>query len=447
MKDLTQGKTSRVLLTFAFPLLIGNIFQLAYNLADTRIVGSFLGNDALASVGATSTLSDLMIGFLVGLTNGFSVVISRFFGMGNKEKVRTYFARALQYGLILAIVFTAVSLMFLPGIFRLLHISDAEWELGKAYISIILCGMTFSMLYNVFASGLRAIGDSMTPLFFLIFSACVNVGLDICFVAGLHMGVKGAALATVLSQALSAGLCFCYLWKKYPFLHIKRTDFGFSFTENREMLSCGISMGLMSSLVAFGTLALQSAINTLGTNTIVAHSAARKLTSLYMTPHSVLGMAMATYAGQNYGAGKMDRVKKGLYFSLGLSYAWVMVVQLMTYTICPSLIRMITDTQIEEVVNTAVLYLKVDTLFYVLVPTISIIRNTLQALGDQKLPVVSSGLELLGKVVIAFTLTPILKYWGIIIAEPIVWIIMVIPLLIGIHRKLFHKASLKKYDE
>lgn len=436
MKDLTQGKPSKILIRFAVPLLIGNLFQLVYNLTDTRIVGSFLGNDALAAVGATSTLSDLMIGFLVGLTNGFSVLISRFFGMGDKNKVRIYFARALQYGLLLATFLTLFSLSFLPVIFKLLHISAAEWELGYSYISVILAGMIFGMLYNVFASGLRAIGDSVTPLCFLIFSACVNVGLDFWFVAGLHAGVRGAAFATIISQAISAFLCFCYIWKKYTFLHIRKSDFGFSYAENREMLSCGISMGLMNSLVAFGTLALQSAINTLGTNTIVAHSAARKLTSLYMTPQSVLAMAMATYAGQNYGAGRMDRVKRGLFFSLLVAYGWVVIVQIMTYTICPSLIRMITDTKIQEVIDTAVLYLKFDTLFYLLVPTISIIRNTLQALGDQKTPVISSSLELFGKVVIAYMLTPVLKYWGIIVAEPIVWIIMVIPLLIGIRKKL-----------
>lgn len=439
MKDLTQGKPGKVLIKFAIPLLIGNLFQLAYNLADTRIVGSFLGNDALAGVGATSTLSDLMIGFLVGLTNGFSVVISRFFGMGDRAKVRTYFARALQYGLLVAGAFTALSLIFLPQIFKLLHISDAEWQNGMKYISIILAGMIFAMFYNVFASGLRAIGDSVTPLCFLIFSACVNVGLDLLFIRGLGMEVEGAALATVLSQALSATLCFIYMWCKYSFLHFKFADFGFSMKENQEMLACGISMGLMSSLVAFGTLALQTAINRLGTNIIVAHTSTRKLTSLFMLPHSVLAMSMATYTGQNYGAGRMDRVKKGLYFSLGISYAWVVIVQIVTYTICPTLVRLITDTQIQEVIDTAVLYQKFDTLFYLLVPTISITRNTLQALGDQKTPVISSGLELMGKVLIAYTLTPILAYWGIIVAEPIVWTVMVIPLLIGIKKRLFTK--------
>ncbi len=441
MKDLTKGKISKILLAFALPILVGNVFQLAYNLADTRIVGSFLGNGALASVGATSTLSDLLIGFLMGLTNGFSVVMARHFGSGDLEKVRRYFARAIQYGLSMSVIFTAFSLTFLGVIFRLLNISEAEWELGYAYISVILAGMTFSMLYNVFASSLRALGDSITPLFFLIFSACVNVALDLLFVAKLGFGVRGAALATIMSQALSAAFCFVYLWKKYPILHIKKSDFGFRFSENKDMLTTGISMGLMNSLVAFGTVALQSSINTLGTNTIVAHTAARKLTSFYMLPFSVLGMTMSTYAGQNYGAGQPDRVKKGLYFTLGLSFCWCMIVQFMSYTICPTLIRLVTDTELEEVIKTATLYLKFDTIFYALVPTISIIRNTLQALGDPRMPVISSGLELIGKVIIATALTPVLHYWGIILAEPIVWSIMVIPLLIGIKRKLFSKNN------
>lgn len=441
MKDLTQGKPSKILLQFAFPLFIGNLFQLAYNLADTRIVGSYLGNDALAGVGSTSTLSDLIIGFLVGLTNGFSVVISRYFGMGDLKKVREHFARALQYGTILSCVFSVFCLLFLSQIFGFLHIQTNEWENGYRYISIILAGMIFGMFYNVFASSLRAIGDAMTPLFFLIFSACLNVILDLFFIRTIKLGVSGAALATILSQAVSAIFCLIYLWKKYPILRVKKEDFGISLTRDREMLACGLSMGFMSSLVAFGTLALQSAINKLGTNTIVAHAAARKLTGLYMMPYSVLGMAMATYAGQNYGAGKMDRVKKGLFFTLGLSLVCVVLVQVATYTICPSLIRLITDTSIQEVIDTAVLYLKFDTIFYVLVPTISIIRNTLQALGEQKIPVISSALELVGKVLIAWFCTPVLKYWGIIIAEPIVWGIMVIPLIVGIRKRLWKNGN------
>lgn len=202
------------------------------------------------------------------------------------------------------------------------------------------------------------------------------------------------------------------------------------------MLASGMSMGLMNSLVAFGTLSLQTAINTLGTNTIVAHAATRKLTNLYMLPFSVLGTTMATYGGQNYGAGRYDRIRSGLKVSLGCSYIWCVIVMLASYTICPYLIVAITDTRIQEVIDTACLYQKFDTLFYLLVPTITILRNSLQGMGDHITPIFSSGLELAGKVLIATLLTPVIGYWGIIVSEPVVWAVMVIPLIVSMVKRM-----------
>ncbi len=436
MNDLTKGSPALVMLKFAIPVLIGRLFQLAYNLTDTRIVGSLLGTDALAAVGSVSTLHELFSGFLIGLAGGFAILTARYFGMNREDMVRRCFASALFLGTVTALIMTLPSLLGLNALLDILNVSDALRPDASAYLSTLLAGLIFCVLYNVLASNLRAVGDSLTPLLFLILSAVLNVGLDLLFVGPLHYGVRGAAFATVLSQAVSAALCFLYLRVKYPM-------FGFTFGEmipdrelTKQLLGGGISMGLMSCLVAFGTVALQTAINSFDTPIIVAHTATRKLTNLYMLPFSVMGATMATYCGQNYGAGRLDRIKTGLRDVLLLSYLWAGVDLLMSYTIAPYLITAISAATDPEILETAVLYQKIDTIFYVLVPTITILRNSLQGLGDHVTPVASSFLELLCKVLVAFLLTPVLQYMGIIWAEPIAWTVMVIPLIISMAKRL-----------
>lgn len=436
MKDLTRGKPAKIILYFALPILIGNIFNLAYNLADTRIVGTYLGNDALAAVGSISTLNDLLVGFVVGLANGFAVIMAQHFGSGDREKSRKVFALSILMGLIVTAVIVAGSLIFMGGLLNWMNVMDEHRAASTEYIAVIIVGLFFSIIYNVLAGNLRAIGDAYTPLIFLVISAVLNVVLDIVCVKYLAMGVRGAAVATVASQAVSAVLCFGYTWKKYAFLHFNIKDFVPEKKFIKPMLEGGLSMGLMNSLVSFGTLSLQTAINTLGTNTIVAHAATRKLTNLYMLPFSVLGTTMATYSGQNYGAGRCDRIRSGLKVSLGCSYIWCVIVMLVSYTICPYLIVAITDTSIQEVIDTACLYQRFDTLFYLLVPTITILRNSLQGMGDHITPIFSSGLELAGKVLIATLLTPVIGYWGIIVSEPVVWAVMVIPLIVSMVKRM-----------
>jgi Na+-driven multidrug efflux pump len=231
--------------------------------------------------------------------------------------------------------------------------------------------------------------------------------------------------------------CVIYVYHRYPIFHCRPAEFLPDSSLNRSLLSGGFSMALMSCLVAFGTVSLQSAINGLGDNNIVvAHTATRKLSNIFMMPFSVMGTTMATYSGQNYGAGRIDRIKTGLRHSLLALYVWCLLCILISYTVCPYLVTAITSTTVPEIIDTAVLYQKVDTLVYFLVPTIAVLRNSLQGMGDHVTPVLSSSLEMIGKILIAFLLTPILKYWGIILAEPIVWAIMVIPLILSMRKRL-----------
>ena len=430
MKDLTRGNPGKLMIQFAIPILIGNIFQLFYSLVDTRIVGSTLGNEALAAVGATSTVNNLIIGFLVGLTNGFAILVARDFGAKKEEALGKDLASILKLGMMISLLLTLLSISFLKPLLTILNMPENLMADGMKYIRVILIGMTAAMLYNVCASVLRAMGDTVAPLCFLIISTIINIGLDYLFILGFHTGVEGAAYATVISQSVSAIMCFIYVWKRYPILHIKLSDFKHDALLNKALLTTGLSMGMMQSLVALGTVALQGAINILGTNTIVAHTAARKITEIFMLPFSVLGMTMATYCSQNLGAGKIDRIKQGLKQAILIAGSWCILVVIMSYTITPVLIQLVTATEIQEVIHTATLYLKVDTLLYFVAAIICIFRNALQGMGDNITPVISSFIELVGKVLVTVFLTPLLKYMGIILAEPIVWLLMVIPLII-----------------
>ena len=353
MKDLTVGSPSKLIIEFAIPIFLGNIFQLLYNLVDTRIVGSTLGNEALAAVGATSTLNNLIIGFLIGLTNGFAIWVARDFGAHEEEEMRKEIAGILILGLAISFLLTIVSVYFLRDLLHLLNMPEALMENGIGYIRVILIGMTAAMLYNISASVLRAIGDTMAPLCFLIGSTLMNIGLDYFFILSLGMGTQGAAYATVIAQSLAAFLCFIYIWKRYPMIHLHKQD-------------CVL---------------------------------------------------------------KRLRVKKSVTLA---TWAWCALVVIASYTISPYLVRLVTATKIQEVIDTATLYLRIDTLFYMVPAVISIFRNALQGLGDHKTPIISSGIELIGKVMVVVLLTPRLQYMGIILAEPIVWILMVIPLIIRI---------------
>ena len=442
MKDLTTGKPLKLILQFALPLFIGQLFQLFYSLVDTRIVGETLGESALAAVGATSTLSDLLMSLLIGILNGFGIVIATYFGAKNETNMKKAIAGTLLFGTGMAVIISVLSLCFLTPILQFLNVSADLLTNAKAYISVILSGLVIATLYNVCASILRAIGDSFTPLLFLILSAVLNIFLDYAFILNLHMGVAGAAYATLLAQAISAVLCFLYMWKKYPNLHLCRNDFRLDREVCNRMFATGSSMAFMSAFVQFGTFALQTSINTFGTNIIVAHTAARKATSIFMMPWSALGATLATFCGQNLGAGKYSRIKTGIRDTTLLGWAWSLFVILLANTVSPQIIQAITATTEAEIIETATLYLRFDTAFYFVPTVICLFRNAMQGFGDSKTPVFSSALELITKVLVAFLFAPVMGYWGIIICEPIAWIIMVIPLVVNTLRSpVFKKAD------
>lgn len=434
MKDLTKGKPIRLILLFAVPLFVGQLFQLFYSLADTRIVGQTLGDEALAAVGATTTLSDMLLSFLNGLTNGFAIVIATCFGAKDERQMKKAMGGTILLGSCCAVVLSGLCLLNMSGLLKLLNISPELFAAARGYIGIVIAGLLAATLYNICAAMLRAIGDSFTPLLFLILAAFLNIAMDYGFILCLHTGVEGAAYATVIAQAVSAFLCFLYMRRKYPQLTLKKEDFKPDMALYKKLFGAGLSMGFMTSLVGIGTMALQTSINTFGTDIIVAHTAARKISSIYMLPFSVMGTTLATYCGQNLGAGKYSRIRQGIRDAVLVTFVWCAGVIISAYTVAPWLIRTVTATQKKDIIDTASLYLRVNTPFYYVPTVICLFRNSMQGFGDNRTPVISSSLEMIGKVLIALLLAPAIGYYGIIVAEPIVWFIMVIPLVVNMVR-------------
>lgn len=442
MKDLTKGKPSVLILTFALPIFLANLLQLTYSIVDTRIVGTFLGENMLAAVGATTTLSNLIIGFLLGLSNGFAIVTAQKFGAKDIRAVKKSFATAIILGVSTALVLTVAGLVFLHPILKFLNIPDELFKESASYISVIIAGLLATFLYDICAAVLRAIGDTITPLIILAISVALNVAGDIFFVVIVKAGVRGAAVATVLAQLIAFIVCAFYMVKKYDILRLSRTDFkGMESAMVKNMLGGGLSMGFMSSLVNIGSLTLQTAINKLGQDIIVAHTAARKISEIFMVMFTVFGQTMATYCGQNIGAGKVDRVKKGIRLSILYTCIWCTLVVIASYTIGGWLVYLVTGSSNDAVIVNATNYLKFDTIFYFVTAVICIVRNAMQGLGEHITPLISSSLEMIGKIIIAATLVPVMGYTGVIIAEPLVWFIMVIPLIVKIYRMPVLKES------
>jgi putative MATE family efflux protein len=430
MKDLVKGTPLKVILLFAVPIYIGQLFQLGYSIIDTRIIGQTLGETSLAAVGTTASLSDMLIEFINGIICGFGIIIATFVGAKDEKNVKKAIGGTLVLGVAVTVIISILCLIFLRPLLGLLNVTEELMPEAAAYIGIIIAGLLCTTLYNICSAVLRAIGDSYTPLIFLIISNLLNVGMDYLFILGFHMGVGGAALATVAAQAISAVICFFYMRKKYSRLVLRREDIMPDSTMYRQLLPTGMSMGFMISFVTLGSLALQTSINTFGNNIIVAHTAARKLTAVFLTPFFVLGTALSTYCGQNLGAKEYGRIKKGIKDTVLFSFAWCAAVVIIVYTLSGVLISAVTASHEEEVIRTATLYLKVNSVLYFLPATICILRNSMQGFGDTRTPLVSSVIELIGKVLIAIFLAPAIGYMGVIVSEPIVWAVMVIPLLL-----------------
>lgn len=430
MNDMTIGSPIKIITKFTIPILLGNLLQLAYNVIDMRLVGSFLGDRSLAAVGATAVMYTLFVGFFMGAANGFSVTTARYFGSKNMEKVHVAFVSSIVMGAVLSAGVSLLCLIFLSPIMQFLNVPENIFNESAGYIRIIIAGLVVTMIYNVLLASARAIGDSITPLLTLFVSVGLNIFGDILLLGVLHTGVWGAAAATIASQAITAAICCVYILNKYPFYRchpadIRRMERPMMIT----MMKTGLSMAFMNSLISIGSFILQTAINDLGNSYIVAQSAARRITEILMSIFVAVGQTMATYCSQNLGADRWDRIHQGMKVGYWITCLWCIIVLVIVYTLAPTLIVLITSSSDAVMIHAADQYLRIDSILYVLVAIIFVQRHSMQGVGDTVTPLVSSGIEMIGKIILAYTLVPALGYFGVILVEPIVWIFMIIPLI------------------
>ena len=431
MKELTKGYPAKVIILFALPLMIGNILQTLYNITDSKIVSMYLGAGALGAVGATAVISNTMIGFITGMTQGCSILIAQSFGAGDKRSLRNYMAGTVIVTGLLAAFMTVFGETFIGSLLRLLRTPEDIYDDALSYVRIILAGVVFISLYNMCSNALRAIGDSKTPLVCLSISVCLNVGLDFLMVGALHLGIRGAAYATILSQAVSGLLAAAFLLIRYRKVLIpRRGEWRLNAQRWGNLIPSGISMGLMGCIVNIGTIFLQSAINDLGTQYVTAHTAARRMFDITMIMIFTFGISMTTYVSQNLGAGEGGRIRQGIRHAIVIDTIISTVLIALTFAFGRPIISWIASTDDPVIVNAGVMYIRIGTCFYYVLGPLFILRCSLQGLGHRIVPLVSSGLELTTKILSALFLVPALKYLGVSLTEPISWVIMVIPLIV-----------------
>lgn len=435
--DFLQGPIIRSLIIFAIPLFISSIFQQMYNMVDTMIVGNYLGDQALAAMGACASISDLLVGFCLGVGNGMAVVAARSFGAGNEKLLKKSVAMTIVLGAMVTLVISVCGSLILRPLLELLNTPEEIIDQSYSYVSTIVACTLVMLAYNLSAGMLRAIGNSFMPLIFLIISSLINVVLDIIFISEFHMGVQGAAIATVISQGISAVLCILYIWKKAPILVPKKEHFMFDRGLCEELLGQGLSMGLMGSIVSCGTVILQSGINSFGTLIIAGHTAARKLHSVCMMFIATMSMACSTFVSQNKGAGNRDRIIRAMNYMYAYDFAAAGIITICLHFLARPMVHLLTGSAEEVVLYNASMYLYVAGPFYAILGVLLQTRSALQGIGEKLLPIISSVIEMVGKVIFTIIFIPKFQYMAVIFCEPIIWCCMAAQLLFCYYRNPF----------
>ena len=433
--DMTRGDPFRLLLQFSLPLFCSNLLQQVYNLTDTALAGHLLGSAALAEIGATAALYGLIMNFAFGMNNGLALTVSRCFGAGEREGIRRAVGWMVTLSAAVSIVLTTVSLLGRGALLQVLQVPAEVWDGAAAYLTVILLGIPLTMLYNMEAALLRAVGNSVTPLLFLLFSSVLNVGLDAAFMGPLGMGVRGAAVATVLAQGISAVLGAVYLVRSYPELHFAPAHLKKSARRAvMNMFWAGMSMGLMSAIYNLGSVALQSSINALGSVYITAQTAARRMAEMYFIPGGALGIGVATFSSQNLGAGRRSRIGQIVRAALKIYFVWWLFVLAFTFLLGEPVLRLITGSSDARIISNAMLYLKISVPIIPPMAVLVILRNMLQGIRHTVEPLLASALELIGKVIFAVWLVPVWGYRAVCFCEPTTWVICFVFILLAVWR-------------
>ena len=421
-RDMTTGSPLRRILAFCAPLIIGNLFQQFYNLADSIIVGRLLGVKAFAAVGSTGALNFLVLGFALGICSGFAIPIAQSFGAGDTAAVRGRAGQIIWLGLFFSLLLTGLTCFFTGPLLRLTNTPAEIYDDAYRYIFIVFMGSGATILYNLASGLLRALGDSRTPLLFLIAAVFIIVLLDILFMACFGMGVEGAAYATVISQVVSGLACLVYIKAKVPVLHISASDLRPNLRRMGYIASIGVPMGLQFSITAVGTIIVQSAVNSLGAAAVAAVSAGSKVHNIVAAPLETAGITMATYCGQNLGAVKLDRIRSGIRTITVVSMFYCVLALGMNYFGSTSIARLFLDGSETAILADVHKYLVINSLAYPMLAIIFIFRNSLQGMGFSSSAMFAGLAELIARALVAFGFVGRYAFSAVCFVNPAAWL-------------------------
>lgn len=446
-KDLTVGSPMKLILGFAFPMFLGLLFQQFYSLVDTMIVGKYLGVDPFAGVGSTGSLNFIVIGFCMGLCSGFSVPISQSFGAKDFPLLRKMVTNSVWLCTFFSVVITTLMLLFCRPVLTWMNTPENIFEYAYIYIFIIFAGIPCTILYNMTAAILRALGDSKSPIIFLAISSAINIGLDLLLIIVFRMGVDGAALATVVSQGVSGVISIIYIKKKFDILAMEKGDWKLERHLAGKLTGVGIPMGLQYSITGIGSVILQTAVNGLGSIYVASMTAGSKINIFLACPFDALGQTMAPYAGQNIGARKLDRVGKGLRAAciIGFIVSGLMVIVVKLFG--DQLTMLFLDEKDPVIMQNSTQFLIIVSAFYCLLTLVNTVRFTIQGMGFSSLAIIAGVMEMIARSIAGMLLVPAFGYLGACYSSPLAWLLadaFLIPAFFLCKRKVARQLEVGK---
>ena len=438
-KEMTSGASFPLILNFTLPLLLGNLLQQTYSLMDAAIVGKYLGINALASVGASTSVVFLILGFCTGCCSGFSIPVAQKFGARDYVTMRRFISVSLKISGVMSVALAIITSLLCAFILRTMQTPENIFDGAYIYLLITFIGIPCTFYYNLLSGIIRALGDSKTPFWFLLLSAVLNIILDLFCIIVLGWGVAGAAIATVFSQGASSVLCYIYMNRKYEILKTTPSERRFRSDIARQLLGIGVPMGLQFSITAIGSIMLQSSNNALGTACVAAFTAAMRIKMFFMCALDSLGIAMATYSGQNYGAGKPVRIWQGIKSSYVMMLVYVAAINIVIWCFAEKFALLFIDPSETEVIKDTALFLHINLSFFPLLGSLIILRYTIQGAGYTKLAMFSGVSEMVARIMVSLVVVPLFGYLGVCYGDPTAWLfanLFLTPAFIYVYRRL-----------
>lgn len=438
-KEMTSGPCLPLIFNFTLPLLLGNMLQQTYSLIDAAIVGKFLGINALASVGASTSVVFLILGFCNGCCGGFGIPVAQKFGARDYVSMRRLVSVSLKLAGMMSVGIALITCLLCAFILRTMQTPENIFQDAYWYLLITFIGVPCTFFYNLLSSIIRALGDSKTPFWFLLFSTILNVLLDLLCILVFHWGVAGAAIATVFSQGVSAVLCYFYMYRKFEILRMQPADKRFRPELARQLIFVGIPMGLQFSITAIGSIMLQSANNALGTACVAAFTAAMRIKMFFLCMLESLGIAMATFCGQNYGAGKPERIWTGVKAASLMMIVYVAAVAITLWGFSEKFVLLFVDPSETEIIADAALFLHISVSFFPVLGLLCILRYSIQGAGYTKLAMFSGVSEMIARILVSVVAVPLWGFWAVCFGDPTAWVFadaFLIPAFIYVYRRL-----------